>query len=401
VREAIGAKMKRTMIILLGTMFVAGGLYAGGRNERTTTRTIGGGRNGRNEVTLEKLSLEMDKEIKINLRTGGSVQLDGWDAERIEIEITKWGNAIDDAVVEIGETRRGVSILTYYPESQEKASHAVDFKIKVPNRTNLFIETLGGDIILGGLEGEFEGRTLGGELNISRLKGTIDMETFGGSIEIRESVLDGEVRTLGGDINVFEVTGDLDTSTLGGRVVFHDSTAPSGSSPVKIDTMGGDIDIDEALSGIKATTLGGNISIAKAAVFVDADTLGGKIEIQDVDGWVRAKTLGGDVVVTMTGDPDDGKRDATLSSLGGDVTLTVPAGLDMDIEIILEVTSDAKRNYSITSDFDIEVEKRDVANRGGRNGERTMTTGRGTTGAGTHRITLSTINGNIYLREGK
>jgi DUF4097 and DUF4098 domain-containing protein YvlB len=393
--------MKRTMIILLGIMFVATGLYAGGKNERTTNRTIGGGRSGRSDVTLEKLTLEMEKEIKINLRTGGEVQLEGWDSERIEIEITKWGNAIEDAVIEIDETGRGVSVLTYYPKDQERASHAVDLSIKLPNRINVVVDTLGGDIILGGLEGEFEGRTLGGKLNISRLKGIIDMETLGGSIEVRESVLDGEVSTLGGDIDVFEVTGNLDTKTLGGRVAFHDSTAPDGSNPVKIDTMGGNIDIDEALSGIKATTMGGNISIAKAAVFVDADTLGGKIEIKDVDGWVRAKTLGGDVTVTMTGNPDNGKRDATLSSLGGDVTLTVPAGLDMDIDIILEVTSDAKRNYSITSDFDLAVEERDVAERGRRNGVRTMTTGRGTTGDGTHRITLSTINGNIYLREGK
>ncbi len=392
--------MKRTITILLLILFAAG-LYAKGKSEGSSIMNIGGGRAGRSEVSVEERDLEMDKEIRINLRTGGSVQIEGQDHEGIEIEIIKWGESIDAAVVEIDETNRGISVFAYYPENPKAGSHAVDVKIKAPNRASLFIETVGGDTALRDMTGDFEGKTLGGTLTITRLQGDIDMETLGGDIDVRESKLDGDVRTLGGDIILHEVTGSLDTSTLGGKVVFHDSTVPGDSSPVKIDTLGGNIEIDEALSGIKATTLGGNINIARAAVFVDADTLGGNIEIDEIDGWVKAKTLGGKVSVTMTGDPADGKRDATLSSLGGDIMLTVPAGLEMDIEIVLELTENARRKYSIVSDFDIDIEEREVADRGSKNNVRVITTGRGVTGRGTHRITLSTINGNIYLREGR
>ena len=354
--------MKRICIVLLALVIPFSGLYARGKSESTVH--VSRDRSGRSETAIETYNLDADQEIRINLRTGGEVRVSGGQTETAKIKITRWGSAIDEAVVDIDETSRGINILAYYQENT-KNSRAVDLDITAPDATSLHIETLGGDI------------------------------------EIRRSTLSGRVNTLGGDIELFEVTGDLDSSTLGGKVVYHDSSIPGGSDPVKIDTMGGDIDISEALSGIKATTLGGDIVVTKAAVFVDANTLGGDIEIGEVDGWVRAKTLGGRVSVTMIGDSADGKRDATLSSLGGDVVLTVPASLDMDIEIILEESKDAKRDYSIISDFDITIEEKETSGRGDKKDIRTVTMGRGTTGEGTHRITLSTINGDIYLKKGR
>ena len=128
--------------------------------------------------------------------------------------------------------------------------------------------------------------------------------------------------------------------------------------------------------------------------------MGGDIEIDSIDGWVMASTMGGDVTVVMVGDPKAGERDVSISSKGGDIELTVPKGLAMDIDITLAYTRDAKKRYEIKSDFDLGFEE-------SKDWHRTYGTpmkykyGRGITGAGTFSIVIDTVNGNVILREGK
>ena len=62
----------------------------------------------------------------------------------------------------------------------------------------------------------------------------------------------------------------------------------------------------------------------------------------------------------MTGNPEEGKRDVTISSLGGDITLTVPKDLSMSVEIEISYTKNSDKDFSdckIYSDFNI-VENR-------------------------------------------
>jgi DUF4097 and DUF4098 domain-containing protein YvlB len=164
--------------------------------------------------------------------------------------------------------------------------------------------------------------------------------------------------------------------------------------------MGGKIEIEEAPAGVKANTMGGSIHVVSAKDFAAVETMGGDIRIDSIDGWVTASTMGGDVTVVMVGDPKVGERDVSISSKGGDIELTVPKGLAMDIDITLAYTRDAKKRYQIKSDFDLDIEETE-------DWDRTYGTpmkyqyGRGITGAGTFRIVIDTINGNVILKEGK
>ena len=67
--------------------------------------------------------------------------------------------------------------------------------------------------------------------------------------------------------------------------------------------------------------------------------------------------MGGDIDVTMVGDPSRGRRDVRLDSKGGDVTLTLPDGLSMEIEIVLAYTKKSGQDYEIESDFELEVRR--------------------------------------------
>jgi hypothetical protein len=86
--------------------------------------------------------------------------------------------------------------------------------------------------------------------------------------------------------------------------------------------------------------------------------------------------------------------------MGGDVTLTVPEGLSMDLEIEIRVTRRGFGDYKIESDFPIKV-SREEADQYKKDKYRERILGQGTVKGGKHKIVLTTVNGNIYLRKSK
>ena len=128
--------------------------------------------------------------------------------------------------------------------------------------------------------------------------------------------------------------------------------------------------------------------------------MGGDIEVEEIDGWIEATTMGGDVTVTMVGDPDKGKRDVEIESMGGDIELEVPDGLSMEFDIELAYTKDAKKEYKIISDFDMKLEKTDEWERDGGTKKKYIY-GTGEIKGGKNVIKIKTTNGNIYIRKGR
>jgi len=387
--------------LLLTLLIIGLGLPAFSRGNGDEMYEEDTGRNRNNaQRTLEERPFLPGQDLILDLRTGGSIEITVSDREQMSTEIYKYGRAIELAEIEIRETSRGIEIMAYYKKNPRGGRHGVDMVVTVPSRCNLTLDTLGGDVSVDGVEGVITGKTLGGDIILSHLTGEIDMETLGGDIKITSSTLEGHVNTLGGDIRVRELQGNLQADTLGGKVVYLDSVPGSSSEPVRVDSLGGNINIDEAPAGIDAKTLGGHITIGRASDYVNAETLGGIIKIREIDGRIYASTLGGNVSAVMTGNPEERARDATMKSLGGEVSLTVPEGLSMDIEIILEITRDTRKDYKIISDFDLVIEEREATAEERKNNIRRVITGRGTTGDGQHRILLTTINGDIRLEQG-
>ena len=247
---------------------------------------------------------------------------------------------------------------------------------------------------------------MGGNMEFTGLKGKINFHTMGGKITLTKSEVDGEVKTNGGKVFLEDVVGNVNGHSMGGAVTYRNVTDRSGSGSgevEKISSMGGAISVSDAPHGAEVSTMGGDIDVRSAAQFVKAKTMGGDINIDKVDGWVHAETMGGDVNVTMVGNPSEGKRDVTISSKGGDITLTVPPGLSMDVDITLAYTDQhwfGPKDNAIRSDFDI---KQDRTNdwdysEGSR---RKYIYGTGSINGGKNKIRIETINGSVYLKKGK
>jgi translation initiation factor IF-1 len=135
----------------------------------------------------------------------------------------------------------------------------VDFTVTVPARFSAELNTAGGDIVVGDLDGKLRARTSGGNVRLGRISGVIDAGTSGGNVELVEGKTETKLRTSGGNIIMGHIAG-----------------------PADVSTSGGDIKVDQIEGALSAHTSGGNVS----AGFVGG--LRGPCELSTSGGRVRA-----------------------------------------------------------------------------------------------------------------
>ncbi len=347
--------------------------------------------------TTPGLKLEMD------IKTGGSIHVSGWDRDLISVKVLGIDASEPAPKVEFQERSSGLLITSKFGTEYDNNSKSnLEFEVRVPKKYNLELESMGGDLTIQGIDGTMEGRTMGGELKLEDLKGDLNLVTMGGEVTLKNSDVNGQVKTMGGKVLVDHVSGNVKATSMGGDVTQRYVTTGTGDPPtgeVQISSMGGDIDVEEAPAGADVHTMGGNVHVKSAIDHVKAKTMGGDIEIESVDGRVTATTMGGDVEVTMVGDPSRGERSVSLQSMGGDITLTVPPALSMDVDIQLAYTRESHHRYKITSDFDLKQdESKEWDNSNGS--PRKYIYGTGAINGGKNKVKIRTTNGDVHLKKG-
>ena len=345
-----------------------------------------------------EFKMENGKTVEIDLNTGGSIEIRGWDKQLVSVSARSHGSNIEEYKFDFDESSSGVRINV--SDYDGDGDSDIDIKVYVPEKCNLELETMGGDMTVDNVEGTIEGKTMGGELDLSNLKGIVELTTMGGDIRLENSELDGEVKTMGGEVTFQDVIGDVKGSTMGGDVTYRGAKKGSGKGKeVRISTMGGEITVDSAPGGANVSTMGGDIEIRSAGVFVKAKTMGGDITVAQLDGGIKASTMGGDMEVNMTGDPKQGDRSVDLSSKGGEITLTLPEDLSIDFNIKLTYTKREDQKFEIRCDFPIKIEESEDWDYS-QGSARKYITGTGKTGDGKNRVRVETTNGDIIIRKG-
>jgi DUF4097 and DUF4098 domain-containing protein YvlB len=362
------------------------------------------------QAETRQFSASSGGTLKLDLDAGGSVKITGG-GSGVSVSYTVSGSSAGNCRVEFQESGDGLEISTGYAKSERNQSSNIEFDIQVPGQFNVKLDSMGGSLSIEGVEGTFTGKTMGGALTLHDVRGTAKLHTLGGPIRLTDSELDGSLETNGGEVLFENVFGDVKGSSLGGNVRFKNVERRDGAlaSParlgdfdgvttdtVQISTMGGGIEIEEAPEGANVSTLGGDIRVAEAEKFVRAQTNGGDIFIDSVDGWVDATTYGGDIQATVTGQGGD----VTLVSLSGDITLHVPPGFEMDLELEIAFTRNSRQQYRIETDFDLQQSVTPDWDHD-RGTPRKYIRAVGTARGGGNRVKIQTINGNIRVVSGK
>lgn len=354
----------------------------------------------------ETFDLSPGKKIVIDLKPGGSIDINGWDKPKAEITLSGHGDP-DDYELIFDKTSYGLKITGSLAHKWNYNS-GLNLQLNVPHKIDIDFFTAGGGFTLKNVEGNFEGKTNGGGINLEGVKGEVDIITNGGEIKVINSEVDGKVHTNGGAVLVLDVAGSLSVSTNGGVVTYRKVSRKNGKANdpghpdnnkdvVHITTGGGAIDVDGVPYGAVVSTGGGSIQINNTDNFVEAKTGGGSIDISIKSGKVEATTGGGDIDVAIEQDTkNDG--DVTIFTGSGDVTVTVPPKFSMELDIDLSYTRNSFKDYRIISDFDFKIEETDKWDNS-QGSPRKHIYGTGKVAGGRHKIKIRTVNGDVEIKK--
>jgi DUF4097 and DUF4098 domain-containing protein YvlB len=239
--------------------------------------------NGDYEVILEKrfpISPGNDLKIKVN---GGDVIVTMWDKPEVYFKISGNENAKEKLDFKFSGNNSYVELIADSKGSFFNWLNSVSLKVevKVPRQFNTNLRTSGGDIKLGGVEGNHELKTSGGDIICEKFAGTLDASTSGGDVTLTGSNSPIIAHTSGGDIKL-DYSGEnmgIDLSTSGGDIFV--KLPADFNAAMELSTSGGDVSCNLTLNN--ATKLSENKLVADlnngGNDFI-AHTSGGDIDVR-------------------------------------------------------------------------------------------------------------------------
>lgn len=296
----------------------------------------------------------------------------------------------------------GLYVTEKFPmEHERNVWTSIQFDFTVPERFNLDLETKGGDVSVGNLNGELRASTAGGDVRVGDITGPVSVDTAGGDIALGNMGKQVVAQTAGGSIRVSNVHGDARLETSGGEIT---SGLIEGS--VRAETSGGDIVLRGASGPVTAETAGGQIQIGRCGATIRAETAGGSIRLQGAKGGVVVETAGGSIdlyqmqsavrALTSAGRilaELDGSREtfgpSHLETSVGDVQVFLPPTLPINIDALIEESM----GHRIDSDFPLHLTSdEDDFQHGPKRGE-------GQLNGGGQVLRIRTVMGNIEIHK--
>ncbi|HJP59891.1 MAG TPA: hypothetical protein VJ865_07820 [Gemmatimonadaceae bacterium] len=147
--------------------------------------------------------------VLIDLGTGGTLAVRAWDRDSVRLRVKFAGRDWSGSKVHLDHTPAGVRLRSNLGGSPLEKSTSHEFVLWVPRKSDIELQSLGGNVHITGVIGRFTGRTGGGAIELDHVSGYANLSTRGGPIIISDSHLDGTVTTRGGTVEKTRVTGNV------------------------------------------------------------------------------------------------------------------------------------------------------------------------------------------------
>jgi hypothetical protein len=218
-------------------------------------------------------------------------------------------------------------------------------KITTPKDIDLDLDTRGGNINVGDVDGNVALKTSGGSVTTGNIKGNANIITQGGPIKSGNIGGNAALRSPG-TIEVGDVGNNAEFHTTAGRVtagnVAGSLAIEAGrtisiirAGEVKATTNAGDISIGEA-ARINAKSGGGHITTRRVRGPFQGHTEQGDIRLDSAGSWVEASTGQGNILVRMVPENFDGDLHMDLQAGVGDVMVYLPPRMHASIDATVQ-----------------------------------------------------------------
>jgi hypothetical protein len=209
-----------------------------------------------------------------------------------------------------------------------KDRYYVSMQILAPQKTDCNLKTSDGNIEMRGFSGDQICKTSDGDIEVEDITGELSARTSDGNIDAIGIIGSVELHTSDGDINTENIKGDISLKSSDGKIVARN---------IKGD--------------VNAITSDGNILLEDIIGVNNARTSDGNIIFENLRGGLTAQTSDGDI----NGNFDKLDHDLFLKTSDGNISVTVPNGLGMDLTLRGEDINMRLEDFSgETSDHKIE-----------------------------------------------
>ena len=237
---------------------------------------------GNDTKVIKEKTFQIAEGKKINVTCdGGDVMFTPWDKSEVYVKVIGNDNAEEKYDYIFEANSEEVSVKAERKGGWNWFSNiSLKIEVKVPARFNIYTNTSGGDIKVGGVHGGIYLETSGGDIWGDRFEGDFYASTSGGDINLFCSNAKIEASTSGGDITV-EYTGvnqGIELETSGGDI---EVKVPADfDANAHLETSGGDVDCNLTLNDVKKlseTEIIANIN--KGGKPLIASTSGGDVSV--------------------------------------------------------------------------------------------------------------------------
>jgi hypothetical protein len=218
---------------------------------------------------VREATLAADGRVSVDARPNGGIDVTG--TERgdvlVRVRVAAWADTDEEARQMVSDVRLdldGAELSASGPDGSERRSWSASFRLSVPVRTDLALESTNGGIAIEDVDGDIEFRTTNGGIRVAGLAGTVRGRTTNGGVTValtgdRWSGSGLDVRTTNGGVTLMVPEGysaRLETGTTnGGMTVDFPVTVQgrigrrlstdlgSGGPPVTVVTTNGGVTV--------------------------------------------------------------------------------------------------------------------------------------------------------------
>lgn len=161
----------------------------------------------------------------------GDIAVEAWDRAEVEAVAVKTASGPhadpDDARIEVESRDRALRLRTVHSGASEGAVR-VDYRLRVPRQVRLErLQTVAGNIVVGGIEGSVDARTLNGNIEQRNISGSVVATAINGSVAVSFRALP-------------EPTAPVRLDTVNGHIFL--SLPPGANADLQLSTVAGRID---------------------------------------------------------------------------------------------------------------------------------------------------------------
>lgn len=171
-------------------------------------------------VTRDQVTDEMNAQaLQVKNDTGGHIQVVGGDVDQVQLERTLSTGPLGRVDETVDEDGDGLQVQARCPGPGFLSTCEADYRITVPEQSDLDLQTTSGAITVQDHQGSVEAETTSGELELTGVQGSVQAQSTSGQIvaegegeQIQASTTSGKV-----DLSGFSAQ-DLQASTISGNV---------------------------------------------------------------------------------------------------------------------------------------------------------------------------------------